>query len=107
MVSLMAIKPDDEDWDAASRGSITNDESDDSFYSVKQAPVDDDNSKAATDSSGFPIDTENVNGENAAFDASRTVNPRAYQLEMLDESLKGNLIVAVSSPCTNFEPQAT
>lgn len=34
-----------------------------------------------------------MNAENNGAD--KTINSRAYQLEMLDESLKGNVIVAV------------
>jgi len=33
--------------------------------------------------------------------AEMNIRPRAYQLEMLEESLKGNIIVAVSEPMSS------
>jgi len=36
-----------------------------------------------------------MNADETNKDADKQINLRAYQLEMLDESLKGNVIVAV------------
>lgn len=73
---------------------LADNESELSFSSIEQADVVDNIEEPGSSRTG--IDNDAVADAIDRFETDETISPRAYQLEMLEESLKQNVIVAVS-----------